>query len=118
MSAFDTFKTELLEITGGQNDRLTKKIDNHEIVLASMPYGYYLNGRLALEWDGSEQELHRHLQISMALMNHNELSLAADPDTKALFVSQYLPKPKSIDELMAAIEGLVTILEIWPSMYK
>lgn len=116
MSQFESFKNSVASIVQGEGEALQQRIDGHDINIAAMPYGYYLCGRLPVPWDGSEQELHRHLRISFIAMSRFHFSLAANPEVNELYLSYYLAKPKKVEEMIAATESLINLMDIWPAM--
>ncbi|TQV84069.1 hypothetical protein FKG94_05225 [Exilibacterium tricleocarpae] len=117
MAGYEELSRGIAAISNGEELEITRVIDGHEISLRGMPHGYYLCGKIPVEWDGSEQDLQHHLRISMSCFNSFDASLAVAPD-KTLYVSQYLTKPRSADDLLLDIEAVANLVEIWIEMSK
>lgn len=117
MSGYESFSKAVTEVSEGQTTDLVKHIDGYEINLRSMAHGYYLYGKIPVELKNTEEDLQRHLKISMICFNNYEGSIALGSDN-TLYASLYIPKPRSTDDLVTDIESLVNMIDVWVEMAK
>ena len=112
MSGYKTLSQSIAAISEGQREEISTTIDSHEISLRSMAHGYYLFGKLPIALKSTEQDLHRHLMISMACFNNFDASIAVSSDND-LYASQYISKPRSSEDLLKDVESLVNLIDVW-----
>lgn len=115
MAGYHEFSQSLQNVCDGLLPELTKAIDGYEISLRSMLHGYYVYGKLPIKWNGSEQDLHRQLRISMSCFNNFDASLALGRDN-TLYVSQYIAKPRTQEDLLLCVESLINLIDVWVEM--
>jgi hypothetical protein len=118
MSSFESFVHTVESLCAGRIETITQSIDGYQIAIASLPHGYYLYGKLPINWDGKETSLARYLRLSMTGFNDFFSSLAIGRNSNDLFLSQYLAKPQSVDSLLEQTESLVNLLDVWVDMSK
>ncbi len=112
MAGYENFFQSLQEICDGHQPEVQRAIDGYEINIRSMLYGYYLCGKLPVKWNGSEQNIQRHLSISMSCFNDFDASLSMGQDN-TFYISQFIEKPKMVEELLHCVESLVNQIDVW-----
>ena len=117
MSGYRKFSQSIAAISEGQQTEITTTIDGYEISLRSMAHGYYLFGKLPIALKNTEQDLQRHLMISMVCFNSFDASIAVSGDND-LYASQYISKPRPPKDLLKEVESLVNLIDVWADLDK
>lgn len=118
MSSFENFVQAIESLCAGRTENIVQSIDGYQISISSLPHGFYLYGKLPINWDGQETSLIKYLRLSMSSFNDFLSSLAIGRNTNDLFLSQYLAKPQTTESLLTQTESLVNMIDVWIEMSR